>query len=108
MKKITILLAFLTLVASPTVWAQCSTSAWDDIKGGTDPVVANTNNPLSGACSLEVPVTTGKRHVEDQMSQETSFRASFQIDPNSIDIPTAGSGRKIKVHNAQSAGGSSA
>lgn len=105
MKKISLILAILTLGASPTIWAQCTTDAWDVVKGGADPVVANANNPLSGACSLEVPVTFGKRYVEDQMDQETSFRGTFQIDPNSIDIPTSGQERKIKVHNVQCAGG---
>lgn len=108
MKKISLVLAILTLGASPTIWAQCSTAAWDHVQTGSDPVVANSNNPLSGSCSLEVPVTTGKRYVEDQMGQETSFRGTFQIDPNSIDIPTTGGGRKIKVHNVQCVGGCSA
>lgn len=99
------LLLVASFFISSTAFGQCTLDAWDYENTGSNPVVANTNNPLSGSCSLEVPVTTGKRYVQDNMDQEGSFRGTFQIDPNSIDIPTSGSGRKIKVHNVQCSSG---
>lgn len=110
MKKISKLLTLSAILASPAVFAgaACNTDAWDFVSTGTDTVVANDNNPLTGDCSLEVPVTTGKRYVQDEMDNEANFRGTFQIDPNSIDIPTSGSDRKIKVHNVQCDGGCSA
>jgi len=108
MKNLIKLCVVAFAMVSSSAWAQCNTDAWDHVETGVDPVVANTNNPLSGACSLEVPVTIGKRYVEDQMTTELSFRGSYQIDPNSIDIPISGGGNKIKVHNVQCVGGCSA
>ncbi len=110
MKKLTKLITLSAILASPSLFAgvACNTDAWDFTSTGTDTVVANDNNPISGDCSLEVPVTTGKRYVEDQMDQELSFRGTIQIDPNTIDIPTSGNGRKIKIHNVQCVGGCSA
>lgn len=113
MKKLLKLGAVGAMLLSGQAFAQCDTtfSAWDTVSNGNGSgtaMTATTNNPLSGSCSLEIPVAAGKKYVQDDMDQETTFRGSFQIDPNSIDIPTAGSGRKIKVHNVQCAGGCAA
>jgi len=107
MNKFTKILSVTSLVLAGTgsVFAQCAdisaAGVWDLVKTGANPVVATNVNPLSGACSMETPIATGKRYVQDDMSDETSIRFTFQIDPNSMDTPTSGSQRKIKVLNMQ-------
>lgn len=113
MKNLTKLIAVSAFLFTGSAFAQCDTtfSAWDVVFNGSGTgtqMTVTTANPLSGSCSVDVPVADGKKYVQDNMSQETSFRGTFQIDPNSIDIPTSGTGRKIKVHNVQCVGGCSA
>jgi len=113
MKKITKILSVTSLILAGTgaVFAQCADisapGVWDFVKTGTNPVVATTANPLSGTCSMAVPVQAGKRYVQDDMSAESTIRGSFQIDPNSLVMPTSGQQRKIKVHQVQCGAGCS-
>jgi hypothetical protein len=114
MKKITKILSVTSLLLAGTgsVFAQTCADVtvpgvWDAVKGGSNPVVATTTNPLTGLCSLDVPLQAGKRYVQDDMSAETSFRGTFQIDPNSLALPTSGQQRKVKVHQVQCGAGCS-
>jgi len=109
MKKFTKLTAIASLFVSGSLFAQCAdisaAGVWDFVKTGTNPVTATIANPLSGTCSMEVPIAAGKRYVQDDMSAESSIRFTFQIDPETMDTPTSGQQRKIKVLNMQCAAG---
>lgn len=63
-------------------------------------------------CGLELEVLNqnggqASRHFTQDGSpnQETRYRAAFCLDPNSLPMETTGSNRRIKVHQAQCAGG---
>jgi len=111
MKKVIKLAVMASTLITSVAFSQCADltiatgGVWDEVKLGTDPVLATTVNPLDGTCSMAVPVESGKRYVQDNMDQETSFRGSFLLDPNNANFPTSGQERKVKVHNVQCAAG---
>lgn len=69
----------------------------------------NEDAAMSGTeCGLEIGVNhSTKSYVADQNpTNEQRYRQAMCVDPNSIDLPTSGSDRKLKFHNIQCTNGS--
>ena len=117
MKKLTktILGLGLTLVGSVAM-AQCDNSnlsAWSSVTNNSNKLNVTAGSAMGGtACGLEVeviPQTGGQstRHfVQDSSpNNESRYRAAFCVDPNTVGMPSTGPNRRVKIHQAQCAGG---
>ena len=87
--------------------AQCDNtnlSAWSVTSNPDTTINVTAGSAMGGTtCGLEVAVNTStKNYVADQNpNSEQRYRQALCVDPNSITMPTSGTDRRFKFHNAQ-------
>ena len=87
--------------------AQCSNTnlnAWDVVNNPSGTLNVTAASAMAGtACGLEVGMAHGsKNYVQDNSpTDEMRYRQKFCFDPNGFTLPSTGTNRKVKIHNAQ-------
>lgn len=114
MKKTLISVVFLCL--SGLAQSQCAinnaTSSWSLVKNPNSKIDVVSAAAMGGtSCGLQVTTSVQnsgaeKHYVQDSSpSGEQRYRAAFCVDPNSVNLPSSGTYRRLKLHMAQCGSG---
>lgn len=113
MKKIILSAMFATVSAPVFAGGNCDNTnltAWSNFQDNGHVNVTAESAMAATSCGITIGVShSGKSFVADtNPNNEQRYRVRMYVDPNSASIPTSGTDRRIKFHNAQCTSGAPA